>query len=115
MVFISYQFINDGTIFYRYNPLGMTITQTLLVVYAILYLYKTLQGKFEFVIANVGLLVYLISSTLIFASGNLVLDLDIPEETRFKLVNLNRLLSLVFLFLLFVEWWRNYRIFNLKK
>lgn len=109
LLFIAYQFFQDPNIFFHYNPLAMTITQGSLVVYSILYLYKTLKGKSEFIIVNIGLLIYLLSSTLIFASGNLVLDLDIPEETKFTLINVNRILTIVFQILIFIEWWRNYR------
>ncbi len=109
LLFVSYQFISDVSIYTRYNPLGMSITHAILVVYAMIYLYKSLQGKKEFIIVNVGLLIYLISSTLIFASGNLVLDLDFSLETKRILINVNRFLSLIFQILVLVEWLRNYR------
>jgi len=108
--FIGYQFFIDPELFFRYNPMAMTITHTLLVIYTIGYLYKSLQGKREFIIVNVGLLIYLLSSTLIFASGNLVLDLNISKSARFLLINLNRVLILVFQILIFIEWYRNYRV-----
>ena len=111
-LFLIFQFVYDPGIFLVYNPLGMTITQTILVIYAILYLYKTLQGKSEFIITNIGLLVYLLSSTLIFASGNLVLNLEIPEKTKFLLINVNRILVVVFQVLLLIEWWQNYSNFK---
>jgi len=110
LLLISIQFINDPSIFFRYNPIGMSFTQIILVVYSIIYLYKSLTNKGEFVIVNIGILIYLLSSTLIFASGNLVLDLNISKETRLVLVNVNRMLSIIFQILVFIEWYRNYRI-----
>ncbi|GAB5400198.1 MAG: hypothetical protein Aureis2KO_17830 [Aureisphaera sp.] len=109
LLFVSYQFIDDPTIYLRYNPLGMAITHAILVVYAMIYLYKSLQGKKEFIIVNMGLLIYLISSTLIFASGNLVLDLDFSIETKRILINVNRFLALLFQILVLIEWFKNYR------
>lgn len=109
LIFIACQFIIDPDIFFRYNPLGATVTQFVLVVYTILYFYKNLTEKGEFIIVNMGFFFYLISSTLIFASGNLVLDLNISEDTRFILLNVNRVLTLFIQILIFTEWYRNYR------
>lgn len=110
LLFICFQFIDDPTIYFRYNQLGMSVTQTILVFYSIIYFYKSLNDKRDFIICNIGLLVYLLPSTLIFASGNLVLDLDFSIETKRILINVNRFLSLIFEILIFVEWWRNYRV-----
>jgi len=106
---IGIQFILDPSLFFRYNPVGIVITQVILVLYAIFYLYQSLSGKKPFIIINAGILFYLLSSTLIFASGNLVLDLDISENTRFILINVNRVFILLLQILIFTEWYRNYR------
>ena len=106
---IGIQFILDPSLFFRYNPVGIVITQIILVLYAILYLYQSLSGKKPFIIINAGILFYLLSSTLIFASGNLVLDLDISQNTRFILINVNRVFILLLQILIFTEWYRNYR------
>lgn len=108
--FIAYQYIADPTLAIKYNPLGLSITHVILVGYSIMYFYKSLNTKSEFLIVNIGIFVYLLSSSLIFASGNLVLDLDISDDTRFMLINVNRFLFLTLQFLIFIEWYKNYRI-----
>jgi len=105
---IAYQFIDDPELFYKYNPIGTSIMQSAIVIYSLIYLYRSLSGKSQFLIVNIGIFLYLLSSALIFVSGNLVLDLDISENTRFLLINVNRVLILVFQILIFVEWWKNY-------
>lgn len=105
---VIFQFINDPGIFYRYNPLGMTITQGILVVYSLLYFYKSLSGKSEFLIVNVGVFFYMLSSALIFASGNLVFDANISESFTEVLIRSNLILFLVFQILIITEWWKNY-------
>jgi hypothetical protein len=105
---IVYQFIDDPELFYKYNPIGTSIMQSAIVIYSLIYLYRSLSGKSQFLIVNIGIFLYLLSSALIFVSGNLVLDLDISENTRFLLINVNRVLILVFQILIFVEWWKNY-------
>ena len=107
VLFLIYQYIDDPSIYYKYNSIGMIITNIALVVYSIFYLYRTLSVKGEFIIANIGILIYLISSTLIFASGNL--GLEFSQQTFYLLVNTNRVLYLVFLILILIEWYLNYR------
>ncbi|MDC7995442.1 hypothetical protein [Altibacter sp. HG106] len=106
--FLIYQYVEDPAMYYRYNPMGMVITQVILVFYSLLYLYRCLAGNQIFMITNIGLFFYLLSSTLIFASGNLVLNLDVPPDFIRLLININLFLYLAFQILILVEWWKNY-------
>ncbi|MAT90401.1 MAG: hypothetical protein CMC35_06875 [Flavobacteriaceae bacterium] len=106
--FLTYQYVEDPSMYYKYNPLGMVITQVILVFYSLLYLYRCLAGNQIFMITNIGLFFYLLSSTLIFASGNLVLNLDVPPDFIRLLININLFLYLAFQILILVEWWKNY-------
>ena len=114
LLFFGYQYINDTELYSRYNTLGMVFTQAIIVVYAILYFYHSLIGKNEFILINIGLFFYLLSSTLIFASGNLVLDINIPMEISTLLFDINAILYLLFQLLIFIEWWRKHRTIFLK-
>lgn len=109
ILLLGVQYIKDPDIYFRYNSLGMAITQTIIVVYTILYFYKSLSGKNEFLLINIGLFFYLLSSTLIFASGNLVFDLSIPMKISTLLFDINAVLYLLFQLLIFVEWWKYHR------
>lgn len=106
--FLGYQFIRDPQLFFIYNPVGSSIMQGLIVLYSLFYFYKCLSGKRDFIIVNIGIFLYLLSSALIWVTGNLVLDLDISESTSYLLINVNRVLIVVFQILIFVEWWKNY-------
>ncbi len=106
--FLTYQYIEDPSLFYRYNAIGISITQGVLIIYSIIYLYRCLLGQNLFLIINVGLFLYLISSTLIFASGNLIFNLDISESMNYLLINTNRILYFLFQILIFIEWRKNY-------
>jgi len=109
MVFLAYQYINDPSLYFRYNAIGMFLTHVLIVAYALVYLYKSLDGKKEFTIVNIGIFIYLLSSSLIFASGNLVFNIDVPESFSALLIYINKFLFFVFQILIFTEWYRNYR------
>lgn len=105
---VVFQFIYDPGIFYRYNPIGMTLTQGILVFYSLLYFYRSLSGKGEFLIVNVGVFFYMLSSALIFASGNLVFDVNISQSIVSTLIDVNLILFFVFQILIITEWWKNY-------
>ena len=106
---IAYQYFLDPSMYFRYNPIGSSLTQIVIVIYSLLYFYKSLSGKREFLIVNVGLFFYMLSSLLIFASGNLVLDADIPSYIPKLLNQINLVLYFIFQILIVVEWYRNYR------
>ncbi len=106
---ITFQFIQAPTMFFRYNPLGVTITQGCIVIYSIIYLYKYLHNTNEYLVINIGLFFYLLSSILIFASGNLVFNMEIITRYGYQLLlNVNNVLYLGLQFLIFVAWWKNY-------
>jgi len=108
IIFLLYQYIDEPNLFYRYNVIGISLTQSILVIYSIIYLYRCLQGENKFLIINVGLFLYLVSSTLIFASGNLIFNLNISESMNYLLINTNRILYFLFQILIFIEWRKNY-------
>ncbi len=110
LLIIGYQYFTDPELYFKYNPIGSSVTQLILVVYSMLYFYKSLSGKREFLIINVGLFIYLLSSLLIFAAGNLVLNNSIPDYIPKLLVQSNLVLFFLFQVLIVVEWFRNYRV-----
>ncbi|HBY68565.1 MAG TPA: hypothetical protein DEG69_12960 [Flavobacteriaceae bacterium] len=106
---VTFQFIQTPTMFFRYNPLGVTITQGCIVTYSVIYFYKFLHVTNEYLIINIGLFFYLLSSILIFASGNLVFNMNLITEYGYQLLlNTNNVLYLGLQFLIFVAWWKNY-------
>jgi uncharacterized membrane protein len=105
---VAYQFVIDPELFFRYNSIGASVMQSIIIIYSLIFFYRSISGTSEFLIVNIGIFLYLLSSALIFVSGNVVLDLDISEDTRFLLINVNRVLILVFQILIFVEWRKNY-------
>ncbi|MBX2828308.1 MAG: hypothetical protein KTR22_09100 [Flavobacteriaceae bacterium] len=110
------QYMMTPKLYFQYNPLGIFVTQSILLLYGILFLYRSLNEKLPFQIANIGLLLFLAMSTLIFVSGNLVFDLSIPDDFIRLLRHMNSVVYSIFQILLFVEWWKNYRgaLFNRK-
>ena len=108
-VCLGYQYLSEPSLFGKYNSIGISLTQGILIVYSLIYLYHSLQSKYpDFLIVNIGIFIYLLTSTLIFASGNLVFNLNIPRKTYFLLLKLNAILYILFQILIFIEWRKNY-------
>ncbi len=104
------QYIVSPASFINFNSLGVSITQSIIVLYALLYYFKLLTEKAKFLYINAGVLLYFITSILFFASGNLILKLDLPKETQRHIELVNDCLYFIFMILIFVEWYRNYRV-----
>ncbi len=108
LIYIIYQYFDDPNLYFKYNAIGITITQSIIVIYTIIYFYKSLAINNKFIVINIGVFLYLTSSTLIFASGNLIFNLKISEAMNYLLININRILYFVFQILIFIEWRKNY-------
>ena len=113
ILLFAIQNILDPILYFRYNTLAAVFSHIILVFYSILYLYHSLSNKkTEFVLINSAILIYLLSSSLIFASGNLIYNLNIPISVSDTLVNINRFLYLGFQIIIIIEWWKNYSFFK---
>ena len=108
-VLLLYYFVNPSII-NEYHTYGVTTTQTVIVVYALAYYYKSLTGKAYMLLINSGVLIYLMVSVLFFASNNLLIELEVSKETQKYIGLFNEVSYLVFLILIFIEWYRNFRV-----
>jgi len=112
VLFLGYQYISDPGLFLKYNPIDIALTQGLIAIYALLYFYISLnRKKAKFLIINVGVFVYLVGSTLIFASGNLVFNMElISKDNLILLLILNCIFYIVYQLMVFIDWYKNFRI-----
>ncbi|CAM3767090.1 hypothetical protein FSS13T_00020 [Flavobacterium saliperosum S13] len=67
---VLYSYIEDPSLYYRFNIIEVSLTSAALSLYSILYLIKTLRQSESFYYFNTGLLLYLTNSLFIFLSGN---------------------------------------------
>ena len=111
VAFLAYQYIDEPSLFLRYNSIGIALTQGLIVFYSLFYFYSSLTKKeSEFLLINLGIFLYMVSSSLILASGNLVFNFDlISKEDYILLLTLNNAFYLIFQLLIFIEWYKNFR------
>jgi len=92
---------------YKFNLLEIILTSLPIVFFSVIQFYNSLSGTKKFMFINSGIFIYVLTSTLIFCSGNIVND--ITTEFRTLLWFMNVVLYLVYQLLIFVEWYRNYR------
>lgn len=100
------QYIINPAQYYAFNAPGLLITSVVLTVYAILYLYELLSKKLSFYYTTIGVFVYLISSSLIFASTASIVSF--AYEISLYIWKLNGILFIIYQLLILWEWKQNF-------
>ena len=91
---LGIQYALDRSLFHKFNLLEIFITSLSLIIYSSFHLYNLLNEKKEYYYINVGLLIYLFGSTVVFLTANLLLSL---KSDAFKSINqLNVYLYIVY-------------------
>lgn len=100
-VVLAIQYVMLPSLFYQFSLLEIFITSLPLIIYATIHLYNLLNEKKEFYYLNIGLLVYLFGSTIVFLAANLLISLDSKLPFRY-IFDLNVYLYVVYqLFILY--------------
>lgn len=96
------QYVVYPGLYYTFNSLGFLITTCMLVVYCVLYLYELLSKKLPFYYTTIGIFIYLISSSIIFASA--VSIMSFADEISIYIWKINALLFILYQLLILWEW-----------
>jgi hypothetical protein len=99
---LGIQFVNDNTLFFKFNLFEIVITSFLLIVFASFHFYNLLNEKKEFYYINMGILIYLFGSTILFLVGNLMTSLS-PKLNKIPWI-LNSFLYIIYQLFILVEW-----------
>jgi len=89
-------------LFFKFNLFEIVLTSLLVVVFALLYLYKMLTDSKKYYYITVGIIIYLLASTVLFLVGNLTIGLS--KEVRLISWNLNAFFVLVNQLFILYEW-----------
>ncbi|OXA73325.1 hypothetical protein B0A67_04640 [Flavobacterium aquidurense] len=102
LLVLGIQLCIDVTQFLKFNLFAITITSLLIVVYALLHFYNMLTSNKEYYYLTIGVIFYLLTSTILFLVGNLTIGLS----NEFKLMSwtLNAFLILVYYLFILFEW-----------
>ncbi|WP_244248536.1 hypothetical protein [Flavobacterium foetidum] len=103
---LAVQYVLQPELFFKFNLFEITITSLLVVFFALLYLYNMLTDEKKFYYITVGLVIYLLASTILFLVGNLTLGLS--EELKLITWTLNAFFVMVNQFFVLFEWKKSF-------
>ena len=106
---LCYIFIDNHNIFFQFSLTEIVACSLPIVLYSLFYFFESfgVENK-KYLILNSGIFIYLLCSTLIFSSGNLING--ISNLLTAKMVwTINVSLYLVYQTLIFIEWYKNFR------
>nr|WP_294789242.1 hypothetical protein [uncultured Flavobacterium sp.] len=96
------QFINMPDEFLKFNLFGITLTSLLIVVFALLHFYNMLTENKTYYYTSMGVIIYLLSSTVLFIIGNLTSNLS--NDVKYLSWMVNAFLNVVYYLFIMYEW-----------
>lgn len=103
---LGIQYGYDTSIFFKFNLFEIFITSILLIIYAAFHFYNMLNDKKEFYYINVGILMYLFGSTVLFLVGNLTASLSL-KWNKIPWI-LNAFLYIIYQIFILIEWKKSF-------
>lgn len=105
---IIIQYLTTSITYNSFNLYEVVMCSLPLVLYSVFFFFQKLDSKDKkYIYINSGIFIYLLSSTLIFSSGNLMPDL--PKKINRIIWHANVFLYLIYQILIFVEWYKHFR------
>ncbi len=92
--------------FFKFNLLEIALTSLLVVLYAVMHLYNMLLEQKQYYFLTIGIITYLLASTVLFFVGNITTGLS--DEFKLLTWNVNSFLIILFQLLIFVEWKKSF-------
>lgn len=99
---LAIQYYLRPELFFKFNLYEIFITSFLLIIYATFHFYNLLDEKREFYFINMGILLYLFGSTILFLVGNLTTQFS--SKVQMITWKLNAAFYVFYLFFLLYEW-----------
>lgn len=103
---LAIQYSIRPDLFFEFNLYEIFITSFLLIIYATFHFYNMLNGEKVFYYINIGIILYLFGSTILFLVGNL----SIMLSSRYYKVpsRINYVLYIVFQLFILIEWRKSF-------
>ncbi|KVV15305.1 hypothetical protein AP058_00968 [Flavobacterium sp. TAB 87] len=103
----------DTQLLFQFNLFAITLTAALLICYALIHLYNQLGTDKSYYYVTVGIVIYLLSSTVLYLIGNLTQNLS--PDIKYLSWQLNALLVIVLQLFYCYEWMVTFSKKNEKK
>ncbi|MEM0577079.1 hypothetical protein [Flavobacterium polysaccharolyticum] len=88
--------------FFKYNLLVIVITNLSVIVFAVLHLYNMLTSEKKYHYVTIGVILYLLASTMVFIVGNI--NAKLSNELKFLLWTFNSVLVVLYYLFILYEW-----------
>ncbi len=103
---LAIQYSIRPDLFFKFNLYEIFITSFLLLIFATFHFYNMLNGKKMFYYINVGIILYLFGSTILFLVGNLSVMLS---SKYYKVPSrINYILYIIFQLFILIEWKKSF-------
>jgi len=112
LVTLCIQFAISPELYFKFNTNEVFITCFPIVIYSVIHLYNSLSKLSKYMYINAGILIYLTTSTLIFILGDYLSGSNSGAVNNIWFIN--KVLYTIYLLLIFIEWWKNYRLIKNK-
>lgn len=99
---LTFQYLHKPHLVHQFNLFEIFITSLPIIIYSVIHLYNSLNKKGEYMFINSGILIYITVSTLIFILGNYLKEYYGGTITKIWMIN--KILYIVYLVLILVEW-----------
>lgn len=110
------QYFLDYQKLFLFNIPEVLLCSLSLVLYSVFFLYQSLEERNkQWLFFSSGLLVYLLSSSIVFAGGNFILEKFLGRGYMAKLWIVNNLIYILYQVLITIEWYKNFRNNTLQK
>lgn len=106
LLVLAMQFMMDWSQFLRFNLFAIALTSLLIVVYALIHFYNMLTETKSYYYASIGVVFYLLASTVLYFIGNLTHNLS--NEFKFLSWELNAFLIIIYYFFILYEWKKSF-------
>ena len=95
-------YFNDGTLFWEFNLFEIVASSFLIIGYTLIHLFNNLGEKKNYFYFTIGVSAYMLTSSVIFLSGNL--DLVFIKDPYIDIWIFNSLFFIIYQVLIFKEW-----------
>lgn len=99
---LACQYIYDYKFLFEFNLFAITLISLYLVCNALMHLYNQLTTEKKYYFITIGVIIYMLSSTVLYLIGNLTNDLS--NDLKYLSWRLNALLFIVYHLFILYEW-----------
>lgn len=96
------QFVMQPELYFEFNSVGLLTVSCIITLYSVLYLFELISNKLPFHYVTMGIFIYFISSSLIFASATSIVSFN--REISLFIWKINAGLFIIYQLLILWEW-----------